>query len=189
MDKSSIESDYLAAKAKTTITVMNATGWKEGVINPSALGVDSVFFYVFDFHAKWEWCCSIPKEAFFAVLKQSDAVAHAASIACCSHLIAECAESNGLSPGKENDLAIALSGYIGITRSYQLTERATKQNHFAVIRYGSTETVRPFAMSGPPRHLIPAKIIHESIQKVIAMDLLNHPEWIAQQNTDIWHRG
>jgi hypothetical protein len=161
---------------------MNATGWQEGVVNPSALGADSVFFYVLDYQTQWIWCCSIPKDAFYAVLKQSENVDHSASIACCGQMIAACAEGNGVNPDKENDLAIALSAYISITRSYQLTERATKQNHFAVIRYGLTDTIRPFAMGGPHRHLIPSNVIEESMQKVIAMDSADHPEWIAQND-------
>ena len=95
-------------------------------------------------------------------------------------MIAECAAGNGLNPDKENALAMALSAYIGITRSYQLTERATKQNHFAVIRYGQTDTIRPFAIRGPARHLLAADVIDASMQKVIAMDLDNHPDWIAK---------
>ncbi len=180
MNTASIKSDFFAAMAKTTVTIMNATGWDEGVVNPSALGVDSVFFYVLDYQTKWVWCCSIPKDAFYAVLQQAKNADQSASIACCGQLIAECAAGNCLNPATENDLAIALSAYISITKSYQLTERATKQNHFAVIRYGLTGTVRPFVMAGPPRHFIPADVIHASIQKVIAIDSENHPEWIAK---------
>ena len=180
MNTASIESDFLAAKTKTAVSIMNATGWDEGVVNPVALGMDSVFFYVFDYQTKWIWCCSIPKVAFYAALEQAGNVDHSASIACCGQMIAECAAGNGLNPDKENELATALSAYISITRSYQLTEQATKQNHFAVIRYGLTDTIRPFAMGGPPRHLIPADVIYESMQKVIAMDSQNHPDWIAK---------
>ena len=180
MNPDSIQADFLAARAKTAVTIMNVTGWKQGVVNPDCVSVDSVFFYVFDYQTKWIWCCSIPKDAFFAVIQQSANVDHSASIACCGQMIAECAVGNGLNPDKENDLAIALSAYISITRSYQLTERATKQNHFVVIRYGSTDTIRPFAMGGPPRHLIPSNVIEESMQKVIAMDSANHPEWIGK---------
>jgi hypothetical protein len=180
MMSATIQADFLAAKSKTAVTIMNATGWDEGVVNPMALGVDSVFFYVFDYQTQWIWCCSIPRDAFYSVIEQSAKADHSASIACCGQMIAECAAVNGLNPDKENDLASALTAYISITRSYQLTERATKQNHFVVIRYGSTDTLRPFAMGGPPRHLIPADVIRESMQKVIAMDSQNHPEWIAK---------
>ena len=180
MNNESLTSDFLAAKAKTTAVIMNATGWQEGVVNPVALGVDSVFFYVFDYQTNWTWCCSIPKVAFYAALRQAGNVDHFASIACCGQMIAECAAGNGLNPDKENELATALSAYISITRSYQLTEQATKQNHFAVIRYGLTDTIRPFAMGGLPRHLIPADVIYQSMQKVIAMDSQNHPDWIAK---------
>lgn len=180
MNTSTIESDFKAARAKTAVTIMNATGWKQGVVNPDCVSVDSVFFYVFDYQTQWIWCCSIPKDAFFAVLEQSKAADQAASIACCGHMIAECAAGNGLNPDKENDLAISLTAYIGITRSYQLTERATKANHFAVIRYGLTDPLRPFAMGGPARHLIASNEIERSMDQVIAMDSVNHPEWIGQ---------
>lgn len=55
-----------------------------------------------------------------------------------------------------------------------------QQNHFAVIRYGQTDTIRAFAMRGPPRHLLPADVIDASMQKVMAMDLENHPDSIAK---------
>lgn len=180
MNTDPIQTDFLAARAKTVVTIMNATGWQQGVINSDAVGVDSIFFYVFDYQTRWTWCCSIPKEAFFALLEQSGGIDQSASIGRCGHMIAECSAGNGVNPDMENELAVALTAYISITRSYQLTERATKQNHFAVIRYGSTDTLRPFAMGGPPRHLIPANVIEESIQKVIAMDSQNHPDWIVQ---------
>ena len=180
MNTASIESDFLSARAKTAVTIMNATGWNEGVINPESVGVNSVFIYVFDYQTKWTWCCSVPKDAFYAALQQAANADHSGTISCCGQLITECAAGNGLNPNKENDLAISLSVYISITRSYQLTERASKQNHFAVIRYGSTDIIRPFAMGGPPRHFIPADVIHESMQKVISMDSQNHPEWIGE---------
>ena len=180
INTTSIESDFLAARAKTAITIMQATGWNESIVNPGALGLDSIFFYVFDYQTKWTWCCSVPKEAFFDALKQFESIDHCVSIACCCQMIAECAVDRDLNPEKEKDLAIALSAYISVTRSYQLTERATKQNHFAVIRYGLTDTIRPFAMVGPSRYLISADLIGKSMQQVIAMDSQNHPEWIIQ---------
>ena len=54
------------------------------------------------------------------------------------------------------------------------------QNHFAVIRYGLTGTIRPVVMGGPARHLIPADIFQETMQEVIVIDSQNHPEWIVE---------
>lgn len=179
MNTASMQSDFLAARAKTAVTIMNATGWKQGVVNPDSVCVDSVFFYVYDYQTQWIWCCSIPKDAFYKVLEQSITSDQSSSIAYCGQIISECAAVNGLNPDKENELAIALTAYIGITKSYQLTERATKANHFAVIRYGLTDTLRPFAMGGPSRHLIAAHDIERSMKQVIAMDSDNHPEWIG----------
>ncbi len=181
MNNESLTSDFLAAKAKTTAVIMNATGWQEGVVNPVALGVDSVFFYVFDYQTSWIWCCSIPKHSFYALLDRSKAASESAYAAGCGQMIAECAAAagNGVNRDRENELAISLSAYIGITKSYQLTEGATKQNHFAVIRYGLRQLVRPFVLDGPPRHLIPANFIREAMRKVVAIDSKNHPEWIV----------
>lgn len=180
MNSESIKSDFLAARAKTAVTIMNATGWKQGLVNPECVSIDSVFFYVFDYQSKWIWCCSVPKGAFYAALQQVDKIDHSAVIACCNQMIGECSKTNGLNPEKENDLAFSLTAYISITKSYLLTERATKQNHFAVIRYGSTDTLRPFAMGGPARHLISTKEIHYAMQQVIARDSVNHPEFTGK---------
>lgn len=177
--KHNFQSDFLSARAKTAITLLNATGWKEGVVNPECVSVDAVFFYVYDYQTRWVWSCSVPRDSFYAVVQQSGKIGQSAATACCGHMIAQCASSGDLDPGKENDLAIALTAYIRITRSYQLTERATRQNHFGVIRYGSTNMLRPFVMSGPPRHLIPAGQVCEAVEQVILIDANNHPEWIA----------
>lgn len=179
MTPSSIMSDYLSARAKTAVTLMHATGWQEGVVNPECVSVDSIFFYVFDQQTRWVWCCSVPRESFYEVLQQSEKLGQSAAVACCGHLIAKCVSTGELDPGKENDLAIALSAYIRITKSYQLTERATRQNHFGVIRYGSTNMLRPFVMNGPPRHLIPADKVCATVEQVMLIDANNHPEWIA----------
>lgn len=179
MSTDSIKADFLEARAKTCITIANATGWQQGVVDPNFVGVDSVFFYVYDHQTQWIWCCSIPNDAFFAVLKKSESCDHAQAIACCGRMIAECAAAKGTNPVKENDLAIALAAYISQTKTYQLSDRAAKANHFVVIRYCSTDTLRPFAMGGSPRHLIAANSIEDSMKQVIAMDSKNHPEWIA----------
>ena len=180
MNTTSMQSDFLAARAKTAVTIMNATGWQEGVVNADCVSVDSVFFYVYDYQTKWIWSCSIPRESFYTVVQQSAKVDHSHSIALCGHMIEQSAEANGLNPDKENELAIALTSYISITKSYQLTESAKKQNHFVVIRYGATDTLRPFTMSGPPRHLLGADHVKAAMQKVVSMDSENHPEWIAK---------
>ena len=183
MDSSSIKADFLAARKKTAITIMNAAGWAEGAVDPTAVGVDSVFFYVFDHQTKWIWSCSVPKDSFHKVVVQAASggpANHSAIVACCGQLIDECVLGASSDPNRENDLAVALSAYISITQSYQITNNATKQNHFAVIRYGSMNIIRPFVLNGPPQHLIPSNIIHDSMLKVIAIDSKNHPEWMDQ---------
>jgi hypothetical protein len=170
----------ISDKSKVAICVLNASGWKEGVVNPELVGVDSIFFYVFDYETKWTWCCSVPKDSFFSVLKQSKKIDQSKYVECCGHMISLCASSTTLGEDNENDLGIALTAYIGITKTYDLTEQATKSNHFSVIRYGSTNTIRPFALAGSHRHFIRSDDIKEAISKVIAMDVRNHPEWMAK---------
>ena len=173
------QADFLAARVKTATVILNATGWQQGVVNAEFVGVDSVFFYVYDFQTRWIWCCSIPRDTFYAALKQSGKIDESTVIVCCEQMIAECASGNGLNPGKENQLAISFANYIAITKTYQLSERATKANHFVVIRYGSTDTLRPFVMGGPAKHFNPFETIRDAMRKVIEMDGQNHPEWIA----------
>lgn len=180
MDTRSLKADFLSAKAKMAVTIMNATGWQQGTVNPQHLSVDSVFFYVFDYQTKWTWCCSVPLEPFYMAVAHAASVEHAHSIASCERIVADCASARDVPPEKENELAIALIFYIRLTRAYELSDRATKANHFVVIRYGSTETLRPFAMGGPARYLVAEARIGEAIQKVVAMDTASHPEWMKK---------
>ena len=181
MNPASIQSDFLAARAKTAITVLNATGWDQGIVNPEHVSVDSVCFYVMDCQTQWVWSCSVPRESFFAALEQSKSAKKEAAIACCGQMITACAKASELTTDMQNDLALALVAYINITQAYQLTQRATKANHFGVIRYGATDTLRPFAMGGPAHHLLAADDISQAMQQVIAIDKANHPEWMGQQ--------
>lgn len=178
MNPASIQSDFLAARAKTAITVLNATGWDQGIVNPEHVSVDSVCFYALDFQTQWVWSCSVPRESFFAALEQLKSVKKETTVACCGQMIAACVKASELTAEMQNDLALALTAYVGITQAYQHTERATKAHHFGVIRYGTTDTLRPFAMGGPARHLLAADDISQAMQHVIAIDKTNHPEWI-----------
>lgn len=178
----SFQSSFLNARAKTAALVMNATGWQQGVINPENITADSVFFYVFDHESKWTWCCSIPKEHFYLAIKDSTEP-FGQAVANCEHLIANAAQINAkerlkLSMDMENTLAHYLSLYIKGTQVYELTGGATKQNHFAVIRYGRAASLRPFALGGPARHLLPARDIQACFARVVATDSSRHPEWV-----------
>lgn len=174
MDTNKIKSDFLAARVKTTITVMNATGWKQGFINEEYVGVDAVFLYVFDRPSQWIWACSIPKESFDAVLVESKKFKMDDIVACCEALIQK---SAGKDDGAKNNLALALSGYIGMTKVYGLTNNGQTTRHFAVIRYG--DLIRPFAMNGPARHLVDAASVLQTMREIVRMDSANHPEWFS----------
>ena len=180
MKTDSMTADFLAARAKTVASIMNASGWKPGVVNPACVNVDSVFAYVFDHPSKWTWCCSVPRDMFELAVTHSASVGEELLISNCEHLIALASSvEKASSPLNENHLAFALAGYLSITKTYALTERATMANHFVVIRYGRTGMLRPFALNGPARHLLLEQKIAESIQSVVAMDARNHPEFMS----------
>lgn len=171
--------DFLAARSKTVTTIMNASGWKPGVVNPEHISADSVFVYVFDYQSKWTWCCSIPRDMFDLVVQHAIPMGQDHQVSLCEHLIAEAAARTAAEPVDENHLGFALASYLSITKAYMLTEGATKANHFVVIRYGRIGTLRPFAMNGPARHLLLEQKVADAIQNVIAMDSRNHPEFVA----------
>ena len=179
MKKSKITADYLAARAKTAATVMQSTGWVEGQINAELLGVDSVFVYVLDHATEWIWCASVPRDSFFSLLELTLALPEDEIIGQCNWLIQECAKEESQNPDRDNELAITLMGYVGLTRSYKATERATKANHFVVIRYSATDTLRPFAVKGPDQHLVACDVIKAAMAQVVALDKTNHPNWVA----------
>lgn len=180
MKTDSMTADFLAARSKTVTTIMNASGWKPGVVNPEHISVDSVFVYVFDYQSKWTWCCSIPRNMFDLAVQHAKSKGEDHQISFCEHMIAQGAASTALNQVNENQLGFALASYLSITKSYSLTQGATKANHFVVIRYGRIGTLRPFAMSGPARHLLVEQKVADAIQNVVAMDSKNHPEFVSE---------
>lgn len=179
MQTDSMTADFLAARSKTATTIMAASGWSPGVVNLEHISVDSVFVYVFDYQTKWTWCCSIPREMFDSAVQYSKSMGQDHQISFCEDMIAQGAASTASNRVNENRLGFALASYLSITKLYSLTERATKENHFVVIRYGRIGTLRPFAMNGPARHLLMEQKVANAIQNVVAMDARNHPEFIS----------
>ena len=179
MNNDSAKSDFLFAKAKTAITLMNATGWSHGSINPENLSGDAVFFYAYEPDLQWTWCCAIQKDTFYTFVNEFKDVDPSVFASLCAHMIDLCSK-HPPSPDHEMKLAQALSCYIAITNTYAISDKARRQNHFAVIRYGKTELVRPFALGGPARALLPASQIKQAFHSVVTMDLDNHPEWFGK---------
>lgn len=179
MNTKSIQSDFLSARAKTAVSIINATGWKEGTVNPEYVLADSIFLYVLDYQTKWVWACSVPRDSFYDVVEKAKSFDQNSAVYNCGKMIAKFASAEALSSDDENCLAILMICYLQTTKSYQLTENATKQNHFAVIRYGAKDTIRPFVLNGSARHMLPANTVLEYMNQVVSMDLQNHPEWIS----------
>lgn len=182
LDRKSIGSDYRFGRTKSAVTVLNAMGWKEGLVNPEAVSMDSVFFYVFDHDSEWMWCCSIPRDAFYEAPGHADVGINDAVVSCCSATISECIKAEPLRTELEGDLALSLILYVKMTRIYAMTDKATKANHFVVVRYGGDDWLRPFALRGSPSHMNPVNVVMGSIQQVVALDRVNHPEWFARSS-------
>ena len=179
MNTDELKAEFLSARAKTMSTVVNASGWKVGTVNAANVGVESVFMYVFDHQSSWAWCCSVPRDMFELAIQHSRTVSPDDLTSLCDHLIATGAADTAPKQSSENHLAYALASYVSITKTYALTQHATTANHFVVIRYGRTGTLRPFAMRGPARHLLVEQVVAEAIQNVLTMDQKNHPEFFA----------
>ena len=161
---------------------MNALGWAKGQINPQNLTGDAVFFYVHDFQTGWIWSCSIQRETFLETLNKSKATEPDKIMIifhCCDMINLGAASKTDLPSAKETELAYALTFYFGITKSFELSEQATKCNHFFVIHYEATKTLRPFAMRGLARQLMPVNEVKLAIGQVVSLDAKNHPDWIA----------
>lgn len=178
MNPHSFTSAFLAARAKTAITVMNATGWQQGVINPQLVGTDSVFFYVLDHQTKWIWACSISKDAFRESVRVALGLDHDQAIAACRHLIASAAVEAPLNNDQSTDLAFALTAYLCKTQTFQLAQGGAAASHFAVIHYNASGSIRPFAMNGPASYFLEAGAVTSAMKTVVAMDAANHPEWM-----------
>lgn len=184
MDIKKLERDYLTANAKSAISILNASGWQKGIVNIENLDPDSVFFYAFDHQSQWMWCCSVPRAFFLDIVRKCGQLSptdREGLPGTAETMISQSMSKASLGVDEENQLAIRLSAYVSMTRSYQLTEEATKANHFVVIRYGATHMMRPFVLSGPKRHLLVVEDVMEAIEQVIGIDSKNHPEWIGQK--------
>jgi hypothetical protein len=164
---------------KLRTAIVNATGWSEHVVDAELVGEPSVFFYVFDYDSKWTWMVSVPKKAFFNLIDSLKHHPDDVLVNNCNHSIASCCESNGRNPDAEHELALTISGYFSITRSYQLTQNASKANHFVTIRYSKNDILRPFALAGSELYPLPYESVKDALHRVILQDGANHPEWIS----------
>jgi DNA integrity scanning protein DisA with diadenylate cyclase activity len=121
----------------------------------------------------------MPRSSFYQAIESFKGTEESQVVSFCSVLIQERSAANKNDLEEENKLAIALTRYISITQVYQLTDRAVRQNHFVIIRYGATNTIRPFAMNGSKNYPIDSSHVKSSIKQVISMDYKNHPDWLV----------
>lgn len=170
--------DFLVARAKTVTAISSASGWTQGMLNQQVVGVDSVFFYVLDASRDWVWCCSVPRGSFEDALARYASAGLDAAASWCGQQIESCAAKTSFTENDELDLAASLCAYFPKTQTFQLSERATTANHLVVIRYSATGMLRPFALKGPQRYLLPYESVHGAMRSVVAKDAASHPQWV-----------
>lgn len=171
--------DELARESVVKV-VAGATGWSLRTIHPEHLEEGAVFLYLYDFETKRSWVGSVPKSSFHGAMSQLQAIGLGDSVNAIGHLVKACAGDELLfNSEQEKLLALMLSSYISKTATYARTNGATLASHFVCIHYAKTNMVRPFALAASDRYLIPGTALRESIEQVIAIDQVNHPEWMS----------
>lgn len=180
MPKTSHFEAYMAARVQVVQSIARASGWELHTSNAELMVESSVFFYVFDTQCNWCWSCSLPKSMFFeASLQTNDFTVEQAA----SSLQAKISDCVGRPAGPdqqwENELAIHLVAYVTKTETYRQTQRATRAPHFGVLHYSKTRMIRPFALKGSDRFLLPAATVLEYAKDVISVDSQRHPEWVS----------
>ncbi len=73
---------------------------------------------------------------------------------------------------------MSLVAYIARTKTYAITNNATKASHFVVLRYSETWTLRPYALVGTDRFVIPTNDLLKGSTQIVEMDRKAHPDWI-----------
>lgn len=179
-DMKSPGKQFQGARVQTLVSVANASGWAMKIAQADELLGGGVFFYVHDHQTGKIWVCQIAKTTFHQVRQELKDVAVDQAVGNVGRLLAtgmENPESNSLD--WENELGLSLTAYITKTKTYGLTQNASLTSHFVCIHYGKTSLIRPFALDGNDRFLLPTDTVVNAIQGVIAMDRQSHPEWIG----------
>jgi hypothetical protein len=166
---------YAKARVQTVVSMMGASGWNVHTANPELMVPSSIFFYVFDHVSRWCWMCSIPKPVFY---EAADNLASIGLPECVSAVAGLVGSRDGMSSDWENQLGVALTGYITKTATYGQSNHGSSAPHFVVINYGKSKMVRPFAVPGGDRFVLPAQRVMELVRVVVSRDTITHPDWV-----------
>jgi hypothetical protein len=81
----------------------------------------------------------------------------------------------------QEQLALLAATYAGTTKTWAAADRFAEGGHFVVIHYRASGALagalRPFALNYG-QQVIPAGMLLESVQKVISLDSVRHPDWL-----------
>lgn len=167
---------FSAAQLSIKTLVMKAGGWNVRQANEEALVHPSIFFYVMDYQTEWVWMCSVPKPSFYqAIAAQPKHVGEQAVYGVAQ--IITMAARGVAEAGWEERLAKLLSAYIAMTRTFEFAEQGHRAPHFLVVHYGNADVLRPAALIGPDRHVLPAQPILRGFGDIVSHDLQRNPQW------------
>lgn len=165
--------------------VLAAGGWNLDTFEHAVTG-PIVWGYVHDVPTKWTWLCSGDRDGFTALSQESHAdPSRAESVRTALAVITAMAADGSPPPSAEGlnweqQLGVVLALYAGTTKTWELAGKFQSGGHFVVLNYrkpGSRSgNLRPFAM-GPSASMLGAAELQQTIEKVIATDRANHPEW------------
>lgn len=176
-------------KTKKVISkmVLAASGWNQERFVHSLTG-PVVWGYVYDFPTKWTWLCSIDRDGFVALSKEShgDPARTESVRGGLAFITALVADGSPPPPAEgldwEQQLGAFLALYAGTTQTWELAGRFESGGHFVVLNYRKPGArggkLRPFAMR-PSASVLTATELQQTIESVIAADRSKHPEWFA----------
>lgn len=171
---------FSAARLSTKTLVMTAGGWKVGQANEEALVHPSIFFYTMDYETRWVWMCTVAKPSFYDAISAQPKHVGVQAVNGIAHLITMAA-SGAAVEAWEDKLAKLLCAYIACTRTFELAEQGQRTPHFLVVHYGKAKVLRPAALIGPDRHVLPAQLIVQGFNDVVALDRQRNPQWVDEK--------
>jgi hypothetical protein len=186
-----ILSNEIAAFWKTRTFVKSAefeaAGWDHNVHDIEESTGPQVYSYLYDHATGWTWLCTSPVESFNRAAESTrvDATLAEAARSGLGEVLSRAAD--GSPPGHigplswQEQLALLAATYAGTTKTWAAADRFAEGGHFVVIHYRASGALagalRPFALNYG-QQVIPAGMLLESVQKVISLDSVRHPDWL-----------
>lgn len=156
---------------------MQAGGWDVGQAHEDRMIHPAIFFYVMDHQTRWVWMCSVPKACFYEAVKALPDYDVDLAVTGVAHIIKRVARGDTFEEWEEQ-LAKLLSAYILKTCTYAQSDQGRLASHFLIMNYGQSGMIRPAATHGSDHHVIPAQMIMNRFDYLLAHDRQRNPEWV-----------